>query len=641
MISPASSMAMIAAGLLIASAYILVRRRTGSRPDEALLAACLLACLEAVAAVQVLGWTGFLSPSAVRLAAAAFLGLHLGLAARHSRTSLIGRIRPIPRWLVPAFAVAGVTLFARLLLAALAPPDGWDALGYHLPFAARWARQGGLDLAGWPGQHRWFAWNGELLAAWLALLDGGRLVSAKLVQILGLPIMAAAGSSLGRRLAGARWAAACGLAAAALPIGIIQSGMAYVDLLYAAFWTAAVAAAVAWARTAKAVHLLAFGAAAGLALGTKSTFFFLLPLLLPPAAALVRHPALRRTTARLLAPASLLALVAGAGSYVRNLLLTGNPIYPIGLTLAGRRIFGGIVSAADFPAAYEGWYVSSPWGWLLYPFKETVRGVWGYTHLNGFGPLFAAGWLLFALSLGAAWKRRDAVTTAYISLFPAVLVLFFALQPVRIPRYIIFLAPLPIMALAAAIRRARGKTLVAARWAFSLLLAAGCAGVWVYLARQPGYRWMVRAALSGEKITAAGYYAAQYGSLGHAWAALDAALQPGESVAVNEAELSLPWAGTPPRAAVHYVRLGRSPYPDALAADSESGWLEMLEKVGARWLVVWSPAWTPENGRRDRAAALAHPDRFELFARTSSPAYGQVEIFRVLLIPGHPQAGLE
>lgn len=634
MISPAFSMAAITAGILISSAYILVRRRAGSRPDEALLAACLLAFLEAAGSVQILGWIGILSPASVRVAAAVFLGFHLGLAAKRSPTPPIGHIRPLPRWLVPAAAIAGITLLARLLLAALAPPDGWDALGYHLPFAVRWARQGGLDLAGWPGQHRWFAWNGELLAAWLALLDGGKIVSAKLVQVLGLPLMAAAGSSLGRRLAGTRWAAACGLAAVALPIGIIQSGMAYVDLLYAAFWSAAVAAAVAWARTGRAIHLLAFGSAAGLALGTKSTFFFLLPLLIPPAVALIRHPALRQTVARLWAPASLLAFIAGAGSYARNLLLTGNPIYPIGLTLAGRRIFGGIVAAADFPAAYEGWYVSSPWGWLLYPFKETVRGVWGYTHLNGFGPLFAAGWLLFALSLWAAWKRRDAVTTAYVSLFPAVLILFFTLQPVRIPRYIIFLAPLPIIALAAAMRRAGGKRLVAARWAFSLLLAAGCAGVWAYLARQPGYRWIVRAVLSGEKAGAAGYYAAQYGSLGRAWAALDAALQSGDVVAVNEAELSLPWAGTPPRASVHYVRLGRSPYPQALAAESESGWLEMLEKVSARWIVIWSPAWAPENGRRERAAALAHPDRFELLARTSSPAFGLVEIFRILAAPG-------
>lgn len=635
MISPAVSMAAITAGILILSAYVLVRRRAGSRPDEALLAACLLVGLEAVAAVQLLGWAGLLRPASVRLAAAAFLGLHLGLAAKRPFAPPTGRIRPLPRWLVPAAAIAGITLLARLLLAALAPPDGWDALGYHLPFAVRWARQGGLDLSGWPGQHRWFAWNGELLAAWLALLDGGRLVSAKLVQALGLPLMAAAGSSLGRRLAGARWAAACGLAAAALPIGIIQSGMAYVDLLYAAFWTASAAASIAWARTGRVVHLLAFASAAGLALGTKSTFFYLLPLAIPPAAALFRRPALRRAAVRLWAPASLLAAIAGAGSYARNLLLTGNPIYPIGLTLAGRRIFGGIVSAADFPAAYESWYVSSPWGWLLYPFKETVRGVWGYTHLNGFGPLFAAGWLLFALSLWAAWKRRDAVASAFVSLFPAVLVLFFAFQPVRIPRYIIFLAPLPIIALAAAIRRARGKRLVAARWAFSLLLAAGCAGVWAYLARQPGYRWILRAALSGEKISAAGYYAAQYGSLGQAWAALDAELQPGDSVAVNEAELSLPWAGTPPRASVHYINWGRSPYPGALAAESEGGWLKTLEGVGARWLVVWSPAWAPENGRRERAAARARPGRFEPFTRTSSPAYGEVEVFRVLAGPGH------
>ncbi len=522
-----------------------------------------------------------------------------------------------------------MTLAVRLLLAAAAPPDGWDALGYHLPFVARWVRQGGLDLSGWVGTHRYFAWNGDLLSAWLAFLDGGSLGAAKLAQVLGLPILAAAGSSLGRRLAGARWAAACGLALASLPIVLIQSGMAYVDVLYAAFWTAAVAASIAWAKTGRAAHLLAFAAGAGLAWGTKSTLFFLAPLLVIPAVALAKAAPCRKSAARLWAPASALAFAAGAGSYVRNFILTGNPIFPLGLTLAGHRIFKGIVSAADFPAAYERWYVPSSWGWLLYPFKETVRGVWGYTHLNGFGPLFALGWLLFAVSVWAAWKKRDSLRIAFLALVPAVIFLFLTLQPVRIPRYIIFLAPLPIVGLAAALGRARSRRLAAARILFSLAIIGGCAGVWAYIVRQPGYQYAWARLSSGNGIDAAGYYQAPYGSLGEAWAALDRELRPGDMVAINDGELSLPWAGTPPRADVRVVLLGRSPYPEAIAEETVEGWIAAIDRLGARFLVVWSPAWSPESGRRARQAARSRPDRFEPLIRTVSAAFGEVDVFRV------------
>ena len=211
--------------------------------------------------------------------------------------------------------------------------------------------------------------------------------------------------------------------------------------------------------------------------------------------------------------------------------------------MAGHRIFKGIVSAADFPTAYEQWYVPSSWGWLLYPFKETVRGTWGYTHLNGFGPLFALGWLLFAVSAWAAWKKRDSLRIAFLVLVPAVIFLFLTLQPVRIPRYIIFLAPLPIVGLAAALGRARGKRLAIARVLFTLAVIGGCSGIWAYLFRQPGYRYVWASLAQQKGSTRPGYYQAQYGSLGEAWAALDRELRPGDMVAIDDGELSLPWRG--------------------------------------------------------------------------------------------------
>lgn len=622
-------MAALFTAALLLSAYVLVRRRLGIRPDEALLAACLLACLEAAAAVQLLGWAGRLSPLNIRLAGAAFPAIHLAVAFAARPSPRIGHPRPLPGWLFPAGAAVGLTLAARLLLAWLTPPEGWDSLGYHLPFVVRWMRQGGLDLSGWPGTHRWFAWNGELLAAWLGLLDGGKLALAKMPQVLALPILGAAGSILGRRLAGARWAAACGLAFISLPIALIQSGLAYVDLLYAAFWTAAAASSVTWAGKGRPIHFAAFAAAAGLAWGTKSTLFFLAPLLIIPALALARSAACRRAFARFWPAATALGLAGGAGSYIRNLVLTGNPIYPFGLSLGGLKIFPGVVSAADMPAAYQSWFVPTAWGWLLYPFKETVRGVWGYTHLNGFGPLFAVGWLLFAAAVWTAVRKRDWILGAFLSLFPAGLLLFFTLQPVRLPRYVIFLAPIPVVGLAALIGKARGIVRTTARAVWTLAIVVGCAGVWAYMARQPGYRTVGKGLLSGRLIDAGAYYRAQYGSLGEAWEILDHTLVEGDVVAVSYGELQLPWAGNPPRADVRAVVLGRSPYPGVLGGETAEEWLAAIERLKARYLVVWTPAWAPEAGGRERTAVGTRPERFERMAQTSSAAVGRVDIFRV------------
>lgn len=204
MISAGFLMAMIAASALFLSGYSLVRRRLGLRPDESLLLAGLLACLEVTATMQILGLASCLRPLPVRLATAALVGLHLAAAYGRPAVRPVGGRRQFPRWLVPAALVVSATLAVRLVLAWTAPPDGWDALGYHLPFVVRWMQQGSLDLSGWAGTHRYFAWNGDLLSAWLALLDGGALAAAKMPQILGLPLLLASGSVLGRRLAGPR-----------------------------------------------------------------------------------------------------------------------------------------------------------------------------------------------------------------------------------------------------------------------------------------------------------------------------------------------------------------------------------------------------------------------------------------------------
>ena len=619
-------MVALAAFVLFVSAALAVRERFRLRGDESVLFGGVLAVLEIVVFMQALGLASELKPLPVWLATAGSVTLNLFIAFWRRPIRPYKKYAPVPRFLWPALAGAGLTAGLRLWLAWRMPPEGWDGLSYHLPIVVKWTQTADFSLAGWPTPQGYFAWNGELLSTWLALLAGS-LDYAKLVQVMSLPLLAAAGAVLGRRLTGLRWAWPCALAFASLPIVLIQAGLAYVDALYAAFWLAAAAAAAGLARSGRSVYAWAFAAAFGLALGTKSTVYFMAPLVLFLIVCYIKSPRGIKPALSQLPLGLALVLLAGAGAYVRNFLLTGNPIFPFSLSVAGQSIFPGIYSAADMPAYVEHWFVPTRWAWVVYPFWETFRGVPGYTHLNGYGPLFALGWVFLPGAFWQTCKRRDLVGLTFLCLFPLVLFFFFTLQPVQLPRYIIFLAPLPIIGLAYTISRLRGGLRRAASLAWTVAILAGCVGVLAYGLRYPGSRWAVKNIIAGKAVDAFGYYSRQYSTLGRAAQALDARLREGDSVAINNGELQLPWYGSPPRARVREVVFGECRYPGCAHGATADEWLDAVDRLSARFVVICSPAWN--RGREDelRAALAGRPARYERLGRFESPSFGWFEIF--------------
>jgi len=621
-------MTLLAVIALFGSAVLLVRQRFRLRADESGLYGGLLAFLEVILSMQALGLVSQLRPGPAWVVTGAFVAVNIAIALWHCPLRPLKKLWPVPRLLRPILLVVLLTAGLRLVLAWMSPPEGWDGLGYHLPFVVRWVQQGNLDLTGFPGAQRYYTWNGELVSTWLALLSGG-LAWAKIVQALAWPLLASVGSVLGRRLAGIRWAWPCAIAVAGVPVILIQSGLPYVDVLYAAFWLAAAAAAVALAYTRRGVHFWAFAVGIGLALGTKSTLYFLAPLVVPLAAALWKARPRYRPAWSTWAWGFVLIVLSGAGSYVRNFMLTGNPIFPFGFSLAGLPLFKGIFSSGDMPAYIERWFVPSSWAWIIYPFWEKVRQVVGYTHLNGFGPLFALGWLLLPLTFWRAWKRRDGTALAFVGLIPLTLLFFFWMQPVRIPRYIIFLAPLPIVGLAMSFRRPPmgRRSLIAVVWGLAIVL--GCIGVGAYMGRGPGPRFAWKNILSGHKVDAWKYYEEQFPGLGQAWHALDRKLETGDVVAINISELMLPWWGMPPRARVQVVGFGENPYPECPHGRTERDWVEAVLRLGPRYVAVWSPPWNHGGEERLGRALEQQPSLFRSIGRWRSSGFGWVELYEV------------
>jgi hypothetical protein len=624
-------MSWIALAAMWASASGLLLRRTRLRGDEAFLAGGLAAVFEALAESTVLGWAGWLSPRPVLLLAAVTAGAQWFASALEDpvprRRADAAVPWPWPLRLAAGFALA-VALF-RLALAAAIPPESWDGLGYHLPLAWRWVSQGNFDLAGWSGPQRYFPWNGELLPAWMALLDGRSLAAAKLAQVLALPLLGGAGAVLGRRLAGRAWSAPCAVALAALPIAILHAGIPYVDALHAAFWLSAAAFAAAWDRSGRRVHLLAAALAFGLALGTKSTLYFMAPLAVPVLAPLVEGAERRRRFLRALPWAAALAFAAGGACYLRNWIETGSPIFPYALKLAGVTIFPGPSRPGELLVAVERWFVPAASGWLTYPLRETMRGAVRYSSENGFGPLFAAGWFLLPWSAFLAWRRRDRALLAFLALVPGTALFFLTLHPTREPRYVIFLAGVPIVGLAAALKGLRGRARLAAVALWSLGVVWGTLGVLDYAARDSGLLYAWSELKAGRRPDPDAYYERQYESLGRGWAFLNARLKPGDVVALNYGELMMPWAGRPPRARVEIVGRRPSDLPGTLWAASDDDWLDLLDRIDARYVVVWTPAWYPDVGAVERATIAAHPERFSSLGDWRSPDFGRVSLFEL------------
>ncbi|MFA6091767.1 MAG: hypothetical protein WCU88_02510 [Elusimicrobiota bacterium] len=626
--------AFLCLGLLLVTAGIFFRNALRLRLEEAWLCAALWVCVEQLFMVR--GFAAFhrLQPASMLWACGLLIAVHLGAALYfQSAKRAAGGLELLRAYFPPWIALAALGTFAaiglRLYIAWKTPPISWDGLCYHLPIVYRWVSQGDLSLQGWRGFQSFGALGSEMVFAWLALLDGGRLDAAKIGQVAAMPAFFAAGAVLGRRLAGPLWTGACALASITLPVVLVQLGLSYVDIFYGAYCLAALACAAVYDRTGRWIWLLFFTLSFGLALGAKSTAYLQAPLLLPVLWTFWARPELRRSMLRSALPLSILVVAVGGMYYVDNLRLRGNPVYPFIVNIPFYGQLPGVLRPSELLSAMEQWMVPKPIYWLWYPFREVYFGSVAFTLSNGFGPLFAAAWAAFPLALWRGWRLRNRSAAAFLWTFPAVLIAFFLFQPARAPRYIIFLAPIPIAGLAMLLRQVRGwaRNLAQAAWAAGTLYA--CAASIGCMASSMEWKAAVGPLKSSGAVDARAYYRATFSSLGEAWSALDERLKPGDVVAINYGELMFPWAGLPPRAVVWDIPRKDSPYPETYGATSAGEWLGVLDELGVRYLGIWMPKWYADVGVGEEEAIAAYPERFTRLGEWNSGEFGRVALYEM------------
>ena len=345
--------------LVIASGGVLVASIVAAsriRP-RGLLAFLLAVGLIAWASVDVIvGFAGLalrnLSPAVLLALSFADVAAVLLWSRRHRPSRSLGdraqaarsAIREAVAWPPAAVATAlvGASLLWRVVLAVRLPVvdiAGWQ---YHLVTVDVWLQSNQIERVsqntwtdGWPA-------GGELLTTWLAAFTRTDALTG-LTGLLPIPLVMVAVAGLARSLgADRRSALLAGLLFGMTPALVALAGTSYVDPATTAAVIATWWLGLRLVRERDRSTALLFGMAAGLAAGTKDTSLFLvLPILgtvvLTPGRELITGDPtgpwqrLRSPAAHRLGLAFLPLLVLGGLWYVKDLLVHGNPIYPIAI----------------------------------------------------------------------------------------------------------------------------------------------------------------------------------------------------------------------------------------------------------------------------------------------------------------------
>ncbi len=333
----------ISSAVLLVAAALLSAQLTPRGAVAWLLAFCLLAWSLCVGTVGIAGLvvrdlsgTTLLALAVAWCVVAALLAWKRPLNPRTRLRNAVNAVREAIIW-PPASAAAlivGAVLIWRTVLAIRVPVA--DVLGwqYHLVLVDVWLQANAIVRVpqniwtdGWPA-------TGELLTTWLSAFTRTDAL-AGFTGFLPIPVAIVAAIGLARSLgATPRTSLLAGLLLGMTPALLALSGTTYLDGAY----TAAVLATwaiglriIAGERDASAALL--FGIAAGLALGIKPTSLVLVSpiILVVTILILTKGPASFRARIGHVTALVLPLLALGASWYLKNLVVHGNPFYPVGI----------------------------------------------------------------------------------------------------------------------------------------------------------------------------------------------------------------------------------------------------------------------------------------------------------------------
>lgn len=245
----------------------------------------------------------------------------LTLLAAPKALRLIRRFQFRPPSRIVGFYLVITSVMA--LMVALLPPTSWDGLFYHLKGPKLYLLAGriqpNIDIP-----HLSFPSLFEMLFMIAMALRGD--VAAKLLHFIFAFMLAGLVFAIARDQLKVRNAWTAVLFLFATPMVLSLAGWAYNDLALAFYQVAALYLLLRWRRQRDQRYLGLSGVMCGLALGLKYTSFVAPVVLL--GIVIWEHRGRLSDAARPLVRLGLPTLLVAAPWYIKNLLFTGNPIYP-------------------------------------------------------------------------------------------------------------------------------------------------------------------------------------------------------------------------------------------------------------------------------------------------------------------------
>jgi hypothetical protein len=423
------------AGGVIAGAIIIARRRLLQlRGVTRVLAISLLATLGLLAVHLVPGALGVLARGSVLVCTALWVGAAL-LVRPVARDPEPGPEGPPGGRAADLLAIGCVLSIAAFTLAfardqLVLAPGSIDILNFHLPGVASWIRDGSIwnvhefvaDIS--PGR---YPNNGDvvLLAAILPWHSDflSHLLPYGFYALCGLATYAVSAELGAPRSA----AASAGCLLMALPIVAAPAlANSFPDVIMLFGFATGILFLLRHRRTLATSDLVLAGLALGLSFGTK---WYAVPAVAVVVCVWALGSALERRPLHALVrqAAALIALIALAGGIwmLRNWIESGNPVYPVEVSVLGLTVFSAPVDvvreAAGFTIAD---YVDDPAVWSDYILPQ-YRDAYALA-----GPLLLAGLVLLVVALLVRRTRRrldrgvilaGLVATALIAIFYSVI----------------------------------------------------------------------------------------------------------------------------------------------------------------------------------------------------------------------------
>ncbi len=256
------------------------------------------------------------------------------------------------------FSVAVSFAIVKILVNLLNPPFGWDSLNYHFTFPVEWIKNHNLVnpiVASDDPFPTYYPINGSLFFLWLIL----PFKSAFLADLGQLPFFLVgilSVFSIARRFGlGRREAVFASILFGVIPNFFKQLQIGYVDIMVGGMFLASLNFLLRLKGEFTLGNLLLFCLSLGLFIGIKtSSIFYAIFLIIPFAYILF----LRKDTGiskkvNLFGLFVIITVVFGLFSYIRNTMLTGNPLYPLEFSFWGKEIFKGVIDKATFIFANE------------------------------------------------------------------------------------------------------------------------------------------------------------------------------------------------------------------------------------------------------------------------------------------------